>query len=233
MAASDRVEQAITLILQAILDKDFEINAPLPPETQLASWLNVARPTMREAVRTLADRGVLKVTHGVGTFVVDPSKWTDLSMIIWWNAHTCSAQELGIYLVELRRMIEVGACGLAAERRNEDDLKALREALEDFDKAAEAGDMKAVATADLTFHHRIVRASKNPFLIAVMEPLEEALFTSREDTTRIEDVRTRARQHHWAIFECIKAGDSTAAKETMRSHMTQTRDDIMHHLNSD
>lgn len=224
--ATDLVQGAIDRILDAILSSTFVPGEPLPPEKELASWLQVSRPTMREAVRTLAERGVLIVKHGCGTYVVDPAKWSDLPTIIWWIESTTAPQDLGTYLVELRRMIEVGACGLAAQRHSADDIEGMRQALAQYDEAVAREDLGAAAQADLDFHQRILDASGNPFLAAVMGPLARALHNSRMYTTAIEEVRDRARHHHYAILDCIERGDVPAAKEAMRSHMTQTRDDI-------
>lgn len=224
--ATDLVQGAIDRILNAILNATFNTGEALPPEKELASWLEVSRPTMREAVRTLAERGVLNVKHGCGTYVVDPTKWSDLPTIIWWIESTTAPQDLGTYLVELRRMIEVGACGLAAERHSVHDLTKMKQALAQYDEAIASDDLASAAQADLDFHQRVLDASGNPFLAAVMGPLATALHNSRMYTTAIAEVRDRARHHHFAILECIERGDASAAKEAMRAHMTQTREDI-------
>lgn len=229
--AQDLVDAAISRILSAIADNQFAPGSALPREQDLANWLEVSRPTMREAVRTLAERGVLKVVHGRGTFVVEPSQWRDLPSMIWWLSRNTSSRDLGMYLVELRRMIEVGACGLAAERRTDADLQRMSRSLEEFDACAETGDMEGVARADLNFHQALLSASGNPFLSAIMQPLEHALHASRRDTTAIAEVRTRAQAHHRNILACIEAGDANRAKEAMRAHMTQTRRDIEHFVN--
>lgn len=228
--ATHLVQAAIDSILDAILRGRFEPGNALPPEKELAAWLDVSRPTMREAVRTLAERGVLHVVHGRGTFVVDPSHWSDIPTIMWWIENTTTPHDLGTYLVELRRMIEVGACGLAAARHSHSDLLAMREALERYDQAVAEDDIDAAAQADLDFHQRILDASGNPFLAAVMAPLATALHSSRKFTTEITDVRQRARLHHLAILERIERRDVVGAKEAMRSHMTQTRDDIERYI---
>lgn len=224
--AQDLVDGAISRILDAIADSRFPPGSTLPREQDLASWLEVSRPTMREAVRTLAERGVLKVVHGRGTFVVDPARWHDLPSMIWWFSRKSSARELGMYLVELRRMLEVGACGLAAQRRTPADLQRMRESLVEFDECAARDDMEGVAQADLGFHQALLAASGNPFLSAIMQPLSQALQDSRRDTTAVAEVRDRAREHHRHILACIEDGDATRAKEAMRDHMTQTRRDI-------
>lgn len=228
--ANHMVQAAIDSILEGILHQDFPIAQALPNEQELARQLQVSRPTIREAIRTLATNGVLRVVHGRGTYVNNPQQWSDLSMIIWWISHTQSPQDLGIALVELRRMIEVGACGLAAVRRQKTDLEKMRTALMDYDKAIEIEDIEAATSADLRFHQAILDASGNPLLSAIMQPLTLALHNSRKHTTGIPEVRERARQHHKSIFQAIEIGNPNLAKEAMRTHMTQTATDINNHL---
>lgn len=228
--ATDLVQGAIDRILEAILAQRFTPGDSLPPERDLASWLEVSRPTMREAVRTLAERGVLNVKHGRGTFVVEPKRWSDLPTIIWWIESTTSPQDLGTYLVELRRMIEVGACGLAAQRHTDADIERMESALTRYDQAVGDANISEAAQADLDFHQSILDASGNPFLMTVMGPLEKALHHSRMHTTEVPEVRESARAHHLNILTRIKEGDVMGAKEAMRAHMTQTREDIEKHI---
>lgn len=224
--ASTRVEYAVNRILDAIADGEFSPGSALLPEDELAQWLEVSRPTMREAVKILKERGVLVVVHGRGTYVADPERWTDLASIIWWTVGTVPPALAGEHLVEVRRMIEVGACGLAAERRTDEELRRMREFLDDYDSASAAGDVAGAVAADLAFHEAILKGSHNPFVAAILHPLGEALRTSRQLTTQVPDVRERAAVHHRRIYRAIEARDATAAKQAMREHMTQTRDDL-------
>ncbi|MDO5672119.1 MAG: FadR/GntR family transcriptional regulator [Actinomycetaceae bacterium] len=224
--STDLVKQATTTILEAIIEQTFSPAKPLPPEAELAAFLNVSRPTMREAVKVLSSRGVLKVLHGKGTFVEPRENWTDLETLIWVESHTSTPRELGMRLVQVRRMIEVGACGLAATNRNSADIKAMAEHLADFDVADAADDIDGAVQADLNFHFDIFRASGNPFFPAIMQPLQDALRSSRYATTAIPEVRERAQGHHRQILKAIEKKDENAAKKAMRAHMTQTQDDI-------
>lgn len=221
-----RVSKAIDQILDAIASGAFAPDSPLPPEIELMRFLDVSRSTMREAVRDLSARGVLNVVHGRGTFINPISQWSDLAMVARFLTSTASPHRVGMLLIEVRRMIEVGSAGLAAQNRTEDDLAAMVQALEVFDEAAGKKDIEKVANADLAFHNAILRASGNPFLPPIMQPLQEALESSRRHTSTNPSIRNRARSHHWAIFEAIKSRDQDGAKNAMRDHMTQTRSDI-------
>lgn len=224
MSRRGLVDEAIQGILDRVVDGEFPAGSALPPETDLAALLEVSRPTMREAVRSLSDRGVLRVVHGRGTFVAPREEWRDLPTLIGVLARTTPSRDLGLQLIQVRRMLEVGAAGLAAEHRSDDDVARMRELLDRYDAAGD--DVDEVAALDIAFHEAILAASGNPFLAAIMQPLAEALAASRRTTAAREDVRSRAQEHHRRIFHAISAGDPAAAKDAMRAHMTQTHDDI-------
>ena len=76
--AVDMVAGAVKKILDAVVGGTFVEEEPLPAEAELARFLNVSRPTMREAVRTLALGGVLNVVHGRGTFLLPRFRWSEL-----------------------------------------------------------------------------------------------------------------------------------------------------------
>lgn len=226
MSRRGLVDEAIQGILDRVVDGEFPAASALPPEADLAALLEVSRPTMREAVRSLSDRGVLRVVHGRGTFVAPQEEWRDLPTLIGVLARTTPSRDLGLQLIQVRRMLEVGAAGLAAEHRSDDDVARMQALLDSYDSAASQEDVDEVAALDIAFHEAILAASGNPFLAAIMQPLAEALSTSRRTTAAREDVRSRAQEHHRRIFHAISAGDPAAAKDAMRGHMTQTHDDI-------
>ena len=226
MSRRGLVDEAIQGILDRVVDGEFPAASALPPEADLAALLEVSRPTMREAVRSLSDRGVLRVVHGRGTFVAPREEWRDLPTLIGVLARTTPSRDLGLQLIQVRRMLEVGAAGLAAEHRSDDDVARMQALLDSYDSAASQEDVDEVAALDIAFHEAILAASGNPFLAAIMQPLAEALSASRRTTAAREDVRSRAQEHHRRIFQAISDGDPAAAKDAMRAHMTQTHDDI-------
>lgn len=223
----DLVAQAVEEILDRIADGRFGVTAALPGEVELAADLNVSRLTMREAVKILKARGVLNVVQGRGTFVAPQSEWTDLATLISMTLRTGSEREVGQKLVELRRMIEVGSAGLAARNRCDADIAELASQIEIMDEAGAADDVEKVVAADLAFHRAIMVASGNPFISAVMAPMEYTLRQSRFLTAARPDVRERAQVHHKEILRAIRDRDEEGAKDAMRSHMTQTRLDLL------
>ncbi|WP_296140405.1 FadR/GntR family transcriptional regulator [uncultured Tessaracoccus sp.] len=227
MARRALVDGAIEAIMEHIAAGTFVPDEALPPESELANLLDVSRPTMREAVRALTDRGVLHVIHGRGTYVAPQTAWRDLPTLIAMLARTTPPRALGEQLTQVRRMLEVGACGLAAANRDDEDLAALQALLDDYDEAAKRSDLEGIVRCDLAFHERILHASGNPFLAPIMRSLQEALHASRRVTSARAEVRARATEHHHRVLAAIVAQDVPGAKDAMRAHMTQTLEDLI------
>ena len=225
--ATDLVHNAVQLIVTAIADGRFAQGCARPREAELAEMFAVSRLTMREAVRILSDRGVLDVRRGRGTYVAPQEKWSDPATLIAVLASQTDQRTLGIQLIEVRRMIEVGATGLAATHRTSTDIEHLQHWLAAYSEASQQSDIDAALTADIAFHDAILTASHNPLIPVMMSSLASAVARSRRSTTELPDVRKRAAHHHRLIFEAIAAGDASAAKQAMRAHMTQTRNDIL------
>ena len=85
--ANDLVGGAVEAVLDAVVDKTFVEEEPLPAEAELARFLRVSRPTMREAVRNLSMGGVLNVVHGRGTFLLPRFRWRELRYLMYVAAH--------------------------------------------------------------------------------------------------------------------------------------------------
>lgn len=230
MARQDLVSQCVDKLMGAIADSTFPPGSVLPKEADLADFLEVSRPTMREAIRVLTVRGITSVVHGRGTYVEPLSKWRDLGALVELLSQDLKPAQVGSYLVEIRRMIEVGSCGHAARRATDEDLAAMRKVLAEYDLASAAGKVDKAAALDVEFHDLILRATHNPFLGSLFQPLREALLASRVLTTQVPEVRLHAAVHHRRIFAAIAAGKEQQAKDAMRLHMDQTATDIGRYL---
>ncbi|MFT8396701.1 FadR/GntR family transcriptional regulator [Propionibacterium sp.] len=228
--AQSRVEATVNELLASVVNGGVKPGESLPAEAALAQSLDVSRLTLREAVRILTDRGVLRPVHGSGTFVNPPEQWTDLGSMIALQAQTSGPREIALDLVEIRRMIEVAASGLAAERRTDKDLSVMEMSLAQFRTGHGEDDVAATVRSDLTFHDAILRAAGNPFLPTVFDPLREALLAGRAETSAHSEVRVHAMAHHEAILVAIRDRDVEAAQSTMAAHMDQTAADITAHV---
>lgn len=223
--ARDLVSQGVETMLRAIAEGQFQPGV-LPPEGELVDFLGCSRATVREVIRTLSDRGIVVVQHGRGTYLQPQDQWIDMRSLVEVALQSRTPKDVSRNLIEIRRMIEVGSCGHAAARATEENLQAMEVQLALYDDAAARNDAAACASADVAFHQEIFKATGNPFLLAIVQPLESAMRRSRELTSSVPEVRKRAQRHHREIFAALRAGDEEGAKNAMRSHMAQTRGDI-------
>jgi GntR family transcriptional repressor for pyruvate dehydrogenase complex len=194
----------------------------LPPEPVLADAAGVSRLTLREAVKSLAQRGVLRVEQGRGTFVNPSSAWLPLDPQLLTSLarrdHGLAAQ-----LTEVRSIVEVGAAGLAARRRKPADLDRMRSALERAEVALDEGDVDAFSRADIEFHQAVLDAVGNQFVPALLVPVDGALQEIRRQTSQDPAAARRALVMHRRILDAVRGRSAAAAAEAMRRHLEETR----------
>jgi GntR family transcriptional repressor for pyruvate dehydrogenase complex len=215
-------EQVAGHLLHDIAEGRHPAGSRLPPEPALAHAAGVSRLTLREAVKWLVQRGVVRVEQGRGTFVNPTSEWLPLDpqllVVLVRVDHGLAAQ-----LTEVRRIVEVGAASLAARRRTPFDLSRMAEALATAGAAFEDGDVDAFCGADLAFHQAVLDAVGNHFVPALLVPVDAALREIRSRTSRDRRASRRALVMHTRIYEAIRRRSSSAAAEAMRRHLDETR----------
>lgn len=207
-------------ILRAIIDGTMVPGDSLPPEAELAEKFGASRMTIREAIRILRTQNVVRINRGRGTEVNRIEIWTSLDAIMRVSAgNSGSTAFVADRLLEARRMIEVGAVQLAAERRTEADLERLAESIAAMQDAAERDDIDAVVEADIRFHDVIMHASGNLFVPLLFDSFGPLLVQIRRKTSSIPAVRERALHHHEAILAALIAADQVEARTAMERHL--------------
>ncbi len=135
----------------------FGVGEKLPPEPELMRIFGVGRSTVREAVRILANTGLLKVQQGAGTFVENLSAQGEP---MEQRLKRADIRDLD----EVRRILEAAIAEKAAERRTENDLGRMEEHLHERGAAAAAGELDACIAADIAFHTAVAEATHNEIL---------------------------------------------------------------------
>lgn len=186
----------------------------LPTEKLLAERFGVSRPVVREAIARLKADGLVSTRQGAGAFVAD--RPTGQSFRV-----AAAVPEDIHHVFELREMIEVAAAELAARRRTEADLAALRDLIAAMDDALARGiDGSAI---DDAFHTSIAAATKNPLVERFVEFLGAHFSDSRRLTWRAdlrETVRPQeAQREHRHLLEALEAGDPVAARDAAAAHL--------------
>jgi len=197
----------------------------LPREMDIAGAFGVSRGVARECIRSLEERGLVSVKHGRGATVMPDTRWDVLDPDVLGALIDSGrgAAILADYL-ESRRILEIEAAGLAAERARPDDLAALSDAFGRMVAAAErAVDSPAAEDlyheADIAFHRSLIDATGNRALGAIAEPIHRALTTARRPLARPELRLERGLPEHRRILVAVAKADPAAARDAMRDHL--------------
>jgi GntR family transcriptional repressor for pyruvate dehydrogenase complex len=197
----------------------------LPTLTDLAAQFDVSTAVARECQLALRERGLLSVHQGRRAVVTPEDQWDvfDTDVLTALVESGRATHVLGEYL-ESRRIVEVEAAGLAAERATPGAVDELRGAFEAMRQAAERARSHPAAEplyreADIEFHRAIIRAAGNRALARMAQPIHRALATTFSTLARPELRFRRSLPEHERILDAVRSGDSQAARDAMRDHL--------------
>jgi GntR family transcriptional repressor for pyruvate dehydrogenase complex len=198
----------------------------LPREEDLAVQHGVSRGVARECIRAMEERGLVSVRHGKGATVNSSDDWNvfDPEVLGAILNSPRSAEILADYL-ECRRILEVEAAGLAAERATAKDLQSLSAALARMEESAAASSDSAAAEdlfheADTEFHEALFRATGNRALGGLAETIHAALLAARYPLSRPQYRIERAMPEHRRILSAVAERDPAAARAAMADHLS-------------
>jgi GntR family transcriptional repressor for pyruvate dehydrogenase complex len=214
-------EEVVSQIQELIEEHQLRPGDKLPPERELTKGFDVSRTVVREAVRSLEERGLVDVRHGSGIYVSEPS----IDNVTESLALHLRVSESSLWpLLEVREILEVGIAGLAAERATEEDVEQLKRTLHHETKVLHSP--HDYVEADLEFHELLTRATHNEVLPILIHPLAEMLRESRRLTIEPAGSAQLSLAGHRSIYDAVKDGDQECAREAMRQHLRMVRDTI-------
>ncbi|MEJ8473598.1 FadR/GntR family transcriptional regulator [Roseibium algae] len=213
-------DAAIQQIEELILSGVLRPGDRLPAERDLSGELDVSRPVLREALKTLEQRGLLSSRQGGGTFVADViGPIFSEAVVALIGRHPSATSD---YL-EFRKDIEAVAAGHAAERASQTDHKILTEIIGQMDSAHAAGDHQREAELDVGLHQAIGEAAHNVILLHSLRScyrlLTNGVFFNRQRLDHHPTAHTVVLAQHKEIVAHIIAGDAQAASEASRQHI--------------
>jgi GntR family transcriptional repressor for pyruvate dehydrogenase complex len=190
----------------------------LPPERELARQVGVSRPTVRAGLRSMAALGVVESRHGAGTFITaGPPRLSTGPLSLMAALHGFTRDEM----FEARRVLEVGAAGLAADHATGDNLASMAEEVTGMFASLE--DPQAFLLHDLRFHRAVAVGSHNAVLAALVEMVSALVYERRRLTVeRARDLKESAEMHR-RIYAAIRERNADRAREAMSEHLTQAR----------
>jgi len=214
-------EQVFQQLERMILTRQLQLGDRLPSEREIAEQLNVSRTVVREAIKALEQRGLIRVLTGDGTYVTQAKPdivSRSLGVLIQQSGPSLN------HLSEVRRILELDIAALAAERLRPQDAAAMEEALKQMEEAVRSADRdpearERFAEADLAFHSALVEAAQNPLLSILLAPITDRLLEFRRRASSVPGAMQDALHYHGCVLEIVKAHDPLAAREMMREHL--------------
>jgi GntR family transcriptional regulator, transcriptional repressor for pyruvate dehydrogenase complex len=209
-------DEAIEQIRRLIRSGALPPGARLPPENELAAQLGLSRNSMREAVKALELVRVLDVRRGDGTYV------TSLEPRLLLEGLGLAVELLQddsiLSVVEVRRLLEPAATGLAAERITDDGLSLLETRLDEMQAAGT--DAERQVAADAAFHLDVFAATRNQTLLSVLDGLSSLTLRARIWRAVVEaDAISETLHEHRVIFSALAARDRRLAEAAALIHV--------------
>lgn len=205
----------------------FPIGSILPGDAELMELFGVSRTALREALKTLAAKGLIESKTKVGTKVLDRNNWNmfDADILEWHLEMGVDARFLG-WLFEIRQTLEPLACATAALRRTPEQLREMHKALQGMYECE--SNRQGFTKADLAFHQAILEASGNPFLQSIGSVIGAALATSFTISSPVssDDRFREVMRQHQAVFDAIEQRHPSAASDAMAALILQAAERV-------
>src|SRR6201987_3570658 len=214
-------EQIVQQIEESIVKGDLKPGDQLPAERDLAQRFGGSRTAVREAVKALREKGLVEAYSGRGTFITDGTTQAvrqSLDLMV-----KIGQPEGSKHLAEVRAILEPEIAALAAVRIQEPELSTMREAVSVMDRAGQ--DPEAYIEADLDFHLALAEGAANPLILSLLDSIVGFLRAQRLRIFRVAGGPDRGQVHHKRILEAVEHRDAEKARDAMRAHLLQVRDD--------
>ena len=207
-------EEIVRKLLLLIEEKKLHPGARLPSERELATQLQVSRPSLREALRALSIMNVVDIRQGAGTFItgLEPELLVEhLDFVFALSDATY------LDLLESRQIVEGGLCALAARRITDEELARLDACIKRLVESV--NDSALFFQADLDLHECIAESARNMILGRFMASIRRLGRASRQRTTDLPGIKKQVIADHQAIVKALHARDPEAAQVAMLQHL--------------
>lgn len=211
-------EQVFERIKEVIKNGTYKPGEKLPNERDLAEQLQVSRASVREALLTLSNMGLIesKVGIGGGTYV---KELTVEGIIDPFSEMLGSGDRIILEMIDFRLVIETEYARIAAKCRTEEDLHAINESLKLMEEEIERGGIGLQGDND--FHRAVAMATHNSVFLKMLKVSKSLLSKTRETTLSIQGQPKLSVYDHRIIYEAIKESNPDEAAKRMHEHLTK------------
>lgn len=204
--------QVIETIRTSINSGKFKVGDKLPNELELAKTIGVGRSSLREGIRTLSSFGLIEIKHGEGTFVAD--KYAE--RIFEFLGYESTSENIS-YMLELRKVVELGNIRIAVDRLMPGQLDELELLVNEIDP--KKNPLENADRADRLFHKRIVQFAENPLIVEIYKMMSKMLSIVFSNLMCREDVVLDAYKAHVEILEALKQRNAEKSVVAMEAHL--------------
>jgi GntR family galactonate operon transcriptional repressor len=215
--------QAVDRLGRWIVNDMFPPDAPMPTEPELAAQLGVSRATVRDAIKVLSGKGLVRTARRYGTRVLPVEDWNllDGDVVAWHRRDHPRMRRIFAETTELRIIIEPAAAALAAERATEKQIRTIVDAA--FGIHPEGGDVRQLFDADCRFHVTILDATGNQVMRQLRQIIATMLYVSYDFGVSQPENDPVTRYGHIAVAEAIAGRDARSASARMAEMLERNR----------
>ena len=214
--------EAVDRLGRWIVNDAFPADAPMPTEPELAAQLGVSRATVRDAVKVLSGKGLVRTARRYGTRVLPVEDWNllDGDVVAWHRRDHPRMRRIFAETTELRIIIEPAAAALAAERATQAQVGTIVDAAYAIHPD---GDVQRLFEADCRFHLTILDATGNRVMRQLRQIIATMLSVSYDVGVSRPENDPVTRHGHIAVAEAIARRDAAAARDHMLSMLERNR----------
>ncbi len=207
-------EIIVEKLIALIRDRSLEAGDRLPPERELAQLMNISRPPLREALKSLEMMNIIKIRQGSGAYVtkLEPERVVEHLDIVFTLDDTLYHD-----LFKARRVLESAIARMAAENITEDELQRIEENI--TEAASSVANATQFLELDYKLHGMILSASRNRVLPVFIQSINKLNLTVREKTNSHLEIRQSTIRDHQRILDALRKRDPDEAAAAMESHL--------------
>ena len=200
-----------------IISGEIQPGQGIPHEESLRETYGVSRTVTREAIRSLAAKGLVISKPKLGTIVCPKDEWNYLDKdVLNWAIDADSTGSFFLHLTDLRKSIEPTAAKMVAMHGSDETIASIEDCLHEME--ASTADVEAYVEADFKFHITILNGAQNPLFSPIANVIRQALKHSLQITNRSEESNLKSIPIHKSITQAIKSRQPELAHVSMLSH---------------
>lgn len=217
------VKSAVEKLGRQIVNNEFPAGEPIPTESELATSLGVSKTAIRDAIKVLSGKGMVRTARRYGTKVRPMNEWHlfDADVVSWHDADHPRLGQMFMETTEIRCIIEPAAAELAAQRASPEQVHSILQATEELRPDAE--DINRLYAADCLFHCTILDATDNLMMRQLRPIIMSILRISYVYGIQTGKGEPVSREGHLLVAQAIQRKDSAAAREEMEKMLEDNK----------